>query len=212
VNAIAHGARFTGEMWWDHPPGPGDKLREFALFPDRLFFDVEADGRAYSGTLTLQHGQYSGSFTFPGGSGEAACTLAEDKGAYRLAGTWHQSGKILPWQAVLEPAVSEFAPEIDRLRALAKRLISQQLLPATTNPDSVVARHVVKKAGPCALCGKPIEAGQSRYEISHASPVAIGSKMYSLHFLCHAAWQIESAGAEQKGPPSERARQPLPRF
>jgi hypothetical protein len=100
---------------------------------------------------------------------------------------------------------------LKKLRARARKLIDAGKLPATTKPYQTVGDCVI---GPehCRLCDTLIEPtefvpGEARYMIS---PGAQGPTFGPLHFLCHAAWQIEAAEAEQKAPPSSEP--PMRRF
>jgi hypothetical protein len=101
----------TGDMWWEESDPA--KLREFKLFPDRLYVDVESDGFRYCGTLK-RHGttnQYSGTFTFAdqaarvaeAGTVKASCKLKKRRGAYVLTGLWTQSDQgQFEWHAELD--------------------------------------------------------------------------------------------------------------
>lgn len=100
-----------GDMWWGEDSEPA-KLREFKLFPDRLYLDVESDMYRYRGTLkrigTTSH--YSGTFPFAdeatkvaaAGTVKASCTLKKTKGVYVLTGLWTQSDEgQFEWHAEL---------------------------------------------------------------------------------------------------------------
>lgn len=101
----------TGDMWWeDSEPAT---LREFKLFPDRLYLDVESDLYRYRGTLKRigSTDRYSGTFAFAdealrmadAGIVKASCTLKKKKGVYVLTGLWSQSDTGLwEWHAELE--------------------------------------------------------------------------------------------------------------
>jgi hypothetical protein len=104
----------TGDMWWEDADGESDPaaLREFKVFSDRLYLDIESDGFRYRGSLK-RHGttnQYSGSFVFAdeanrkpqAGTVKASCTLEEQNGTYVLSGLWTQSDTgVWEWHAEL---------------------------------------------------------------------------------------------------------------
>ncbi|HEV2704251.1 MAG TPA: hypothetical protein VGV09_21680 [Steroidobacteraceae bacterium] len=76
-------------------------------------------------------------------------------------------------------------------RALAKERICSGVLPATVAPAEV--QGLGGNNGPCALCGGQIPHGDFHYMISVRSEDKIRS--WALHFLCHAAWQVEAVSA-----------------
>ena len=88
--------------------------------------------------------------------------------------------------------------EFERLRGLVRRLINDYKLPVTVDPDSVQGGHQIH-GGKCNLCGDRILAGC--YLVHHEYPdtpgklVPAGRTQYEFHFLCHAAWQVETANA-----------------
>lgn len=88
---------------------------------------------------------------------------------------------------------------LKKLRASARKLIDAGKLPATTKPYQTIGDCVTRHEH-CRLCDKLMEStefmpGEARYMIS---PEARGPSFGPLHFLCHAAWQIEAAEAEQQ--------------
>jgi hypothetical protein len=82
--------------------------------------------------------------------------------------------------------------KFEELRDMARELIREGRLPATTNPRHVTGENVMQPEI-CHLCEKVIEVGETRYVIRSEGKV-MGLQQYGgLHFLCHAAWQIEAA-------------------
>jgi hypothetical protein len=73
------------------------------------------------------------------------------------------------------------------------RLRARELIQAGTLPAAVPHRTWGGGSGePCSLCGKHIHPNDVEYELEISDsthPVAI----YHFHFMCHAAWQFESA-------------------
>jgi hypothetical protein len=75
------------------------------------------------------------------------------------------------------------------------RRIAAGRLPRTTKPEEVVAAIVVKGER-CSLCDDVIKAGDCRYVI-RTRTIAASPSQFALHFLCHAAWQLEAVEAER---------------
>jgi hypothetical protein len=96
---------------------------------------------------------------------------------------------------MLQPDLEEL---LKKLRECARKLIDAGKLPATTKPYQTTGDCAISGEH-CRLCDTLIEPtefvpGDARYMIS---PKAQGPTFGPLHFLCHAAWQIEAAEAER---------------
>ena len=76
----------------------------------------------------------------------------------------------------------------DALRIQARAKIDMGMLPATM-PSGVIGDYVVEDTR-CRLCGQFIKMREFRYVVRAHSKV-MGDQHYNLHFLCHAAWQLE---------------------
>jgi hypothetical protein len=74
------------------------------------------------------------------------------------------------------------------LRLRARDLIETGRLPATI-PDRTWGGN--GSGQPCSLCGKYIHANDVEYEFEIGD--SIDPTTYRFHFMCHAAWQFESA-------------------
>jgi len=75
----------------------------------------------------------------------------------------------------------------NQLRARARALIEQQLLPSIS-PTKTFGGY--GRGEPCSLCGKPIPTSEVEYEVEY------DKEIYRFHFMCHAAWQFEQARRE----------------
>jgi hypothetical protein len=82
--------------------------------------------------------------------------------------------------------------EFGKLRALAKELIAKGQLPATMKPS--LAEGSGGTGLSCELCRHHIMRDHFQYTI-HVRQEG-RRELKHLHFLCHAAWQIEAAEAE----------------
>jgi hypothetical protein len=79
--------------------------------------------------------------------------------------------------------------EEEALRQLARQLIADGKLPATTILDQVEGGLGHDKQ--CSLCGKPITREQYQYRMFRT---AVEQRQFWLHGNgCHAAWQFEAA-------------------
>jgi hypothetical protein len=85
--------------------------------------------------------------------------------------------------------------KIDALRTKARAMIGAGTLPSTSEPSSVLGSYV-SSAKKCTLCGELIPTKGFQYEVRAPGP-GTSNVHYHLHFLCHAAWQIEVDASEQ---------------
>jgi hypothetical protein len=74
------------------------------------------------------------------------------------------------------------------LRLLARKLMQAGILP-TAIPHITWGGN--GSGEPCSLCGKYIHPSDVEYELEISDSAHQTS--YRLHFMCHAAWQFESA-------------------
>jgi hypothetical protein len=73
------------------------------------------------------------------------------------------------------------------------RFRARELIQAGTLPAAVPDRTWGGNGGgqPCSLCGKYIHPNDVEYEIEISD--SADQIPYRFHFMCHAAWQFESA-------------------
>jgi hypothetical protein len=85
--------------------------------------------------------------------------------------------------------------ELKTLCALARTKIDDdaEKLPNTTKPNSVAGDSHPTTSPLCDLCGERIKPREFRYRVSVDSKGS-SDLVCTLHFRCHAAWQIEAAG------------------
>jgi hypothetical protein len=89
-------------------------------------------------------------------------------------------------------------PEFTALRKRAADLIKKGGLPAKAAlVKSVVASKVIANPIKCDLCAQLIKSEDLQYRITFEGKV-MSAESRVVHFLCHAAWQLEAAQAEQK--------------
>jgi hypothetical protein len=81
----------------------------------------------------------------------------------------------------------------DALRIKAREKIDAGALPKG-DPTRVNGDRVAHDT-PCNLCGQVIKKSEFSYLIK-APGRAMSDSQYILHFLCHAAWQVEVAGVK----------------
>jgi hypothetical protein len=53
----------------------------------------------------------------------------------------------------------------------------------------------------CGLCGELIKGGEFKYTV-HEPMLTDTPTLHVLHFLCHAAWQLEADGFERAQSPT----------
>lgn len=83
--------------------------------------------------------------------------------------------------------------EFQLLRDRARSMIDNKGLPGTANPEGVLGARTSHRINECQLCGESIEAGDFQYTVSAPGQLRDRQPYPALHFLCHAAWQLEAA-------------------
>jgi acetamidase/formamidase len=101
------------------------------------------------------------------------------------------------------------SPDFADLRVRARELIAAGKLPATTDPFAVEGTGV-GNATRCGLCELTIEKRKIGFTVTAPGAGSERQRYPAMHFLCHAAWQLEAAEAEAAAPPTAPGQKRFP--